>query len=459
MTSSVILIAERDEVLRHNLTKNLFSLGCQILGIPDEVAIQEILSTKAVNLIIVGPSLAGIDTKLGIVQHIRMQAPSTPIILINFRSSEERVIAALRMGINDYFQMPIPWKEMVESARKLIMQSLQRSTTSVRQVKVGGECVKPFIGQCACIRKVMAYVLNVAPTNSTALITGDTGTGKERIAELIHLNSPRQAAPIVDINCAAVPDSLFESELFGYERGAFTGAYTSYPGKLKLADGGTLFLDEIGDMGLPAQAKLLRVIEGKQLYRLGGEKSVPVDVRIIAATNQDLLHLVQKGLFRKDLYFRLNVIRIELPRLRDRKEDIPLLLEHFVREQNLRFGLKVKGFSEEAVELLLQYDWPGNVRELKNMVEAAFLSLPSTDLSYLELPESVHEQLREVNRIDREDKTELDKILAALYATNWNKSKAAQKLNWSRMTLYRKILKYKVSANAKERDPKDRDPK
>lgn len=452
MMSSVILVAEQDEVLRHDLENNLFSLGWQILGVSDEAEIREILSTKRSGLIVIGPSLAGVDTKLGVVQHIRTLSRCTPIILINSMSSEERLLAALRMGVNDYFQLPIPWNELVESACKLMIQSLQRDTTPPRQVKVDYGCVKPFIGQCARMRKIMAYVLNVAHTDSTVLVTGDTGTGKECVAELIHLNSSRQGAPMVNINCAALPDSLLESELFGYERGAFTGACTSYPGKLKLADGGTLFMDEIGDMSLAAQAKILRVIEEKQLYRLGGKANVLLDVRIIAATNQDLLYLARKGCFRKDLYFRLNVIHIELPQLRERKEDIPLLLKYFVQEQNIRFGRKVKGFSEEAVDLLLTYDWPGNVRELKNVVETAFLSLPSTEGTYLELPESVIRQLHEAKRKNRENKTELDQILAALYATDWNKSKAAQRLNWSRMTLYRKISKYGLSAQASARD-------
>jgi transcriptional regulator with PAS, ATPase and Fis domain len=284
-------------------------------------------------------------------------------------------------------------------------------------------------------------LLKVAPTQSTVLITGETGTGKELAAELIHRNSSRHKKPFVCINCAALPENLVESELFGYERGAFTGAIASKQGKFEQAEGGTVFLDEIGDMSPYAQAKILRAIEIKEVYRLGGKGSISLNVRVIAATNQDIERLVAQEKFRKDLYYRFNVAMVHLPPLRDRKEDIPPLLGHYIRELNQRFGREVEGFTQEAMESLLHYDWPGNIRELKNLLEATFINLPSRKIAFMDLPKQFQRRLQETEGLP---KSERDQVLSALFATKWNKSKAAQKLHWSRMTLYRKMAKYHI---------------
>jgi two-component system response regulator HydG/two-component system response regulator AtoC len=261
------------------------------------------------------------------------------------------------------------------------------------------------------------------------------------VAGLIHRNSTRNEKPLVCVNCAALPDGLLESELFGHERGAFTGAVASQQGKFELADRGTIFLDEIGDMSSHAQAKILRTIESKEIYRLAGRKSIPLNVRVIAATNHDPERLVVEEKFRKDLYFRLNVARIHLPPLRDRKEDIPLLLEHYAREMNRRFGRAVEGFTEETLAYLLHYDWPGNVRELKNLCEAIFINQPSRIISFHDLPTIFQRLLRDTEGLSR---SEHDRLLSALLSTKWNVSQAARKLHWSRMTIYRKIEKYHI---------------
>ena len=247
--------------------------------------------------------------------------------------------------------------------------------------------VQQMLGKSLCMQALRGYIAKVASTDSNVLLTGETGTGKELAAELIHRSSRRRQSPFVCINCAAIPDTLLESELFGYERGAFTGAHAFKEGTLKLADGGSVFFDEIGDMSLYAQAKILRAIESKEVHRLGGKASIPLNVRLIAATNQDLERLVAEGKFRTDLYFRLNVARIHLPPLRDHKEDIPPLCEHHIRELNRQFGLEVEGFSEEAFAYVLRYNWPGNVRELKNFIEATFVNLPSRRISLMDLPD------------------------------------------------------------------------
>jgi transcriptional regulator with PAS, ATPase and Fis domain len=281
----------------------------------------------------------------------------------------------------------------------------------------------------------------VATTDSHVLITGETGTGKELAAQYIHQQSMRRTRPVVFINCAALPDGLLESELFGYERGAFTGAISAYSGKLKLADGGTVLFDEIGDMSPYAQAKILRVIETKEVYPLGGRRSVPLDIRIIAATNRDLERQVSKNEFRHDLYFRLNVARIHLPPLRERRDDIPLLIDHFVQEFSARFGRWIDGFSKEAMEILLRYEWPGNVRELMNLIERIFIDPPREKVAVGDLPESMHSPLPAPRKILP---AERELLLYTLSQTNWNKSKAAERLHWSRMTLYRKIAKYRI---------------
>jgi transcriptional regulator with PAS, ATPase and Fis domain len=301
-----------------------------------------------------------------------------------------------------------------------------------------------MIGDSSSMREIKSYLLKVATTECTVLITGETGTGKELAAEMIHQNSPRRKKPFVCINCVALPESLLESELFGYERGAFTGAYSSYTGKLNLADGGTVFFDEIGDMAPSAQAKILRAIEGKEIYRLGGRKGIFTDLRVIAATNQDPEQLVADGRFREDLYYRLNVARVHLPALRDRKEEIPPLLAYYLRELNQRYGREVEGFTEEALASLLHYDWPGNVRELKNLLEATFISLPSRKIAFMDLPKMFQIKLKELEGIPQGER---DRMLSALFACNWNKSEAAQKLHWSRMTLYRKIAKFHITTN------------
>jgi transcriptional regulator with PAS, ATPase and Fis domain len=281
----------------------------------------------------------------------------------------------------------------------------------------------------------------VARTDSNVLITGETGTGKELAADMLHRSSARHNRPLVPVNCAAIPQTLVESELFGHERGAFTGAHATHEGKFQMAQGGTIFLDEIGDMDLTAQAKLLRIIEDKQVHRVGSRTAVHLDVRIIAATNQDPEQMVRENRFRNDLYFRLNVARVHLVPLRDRKEDIRLIVEHAIRDLNRRFGYQVTGCAADAWALLYGYDWPGNVRELKNLIEATFIGLESRTISAVDFPESFH---RRLEALDRSPDNERQRLLKALSATNWNKSKAAEALKWSRMTLYRKMTKYNV---------------
>jgi len=436
MKNPTILIAEGDEILRQDLKGRLLRHGFEVIDVPDKTHVFRFCQSRKPDLVIIGSSGNNSGDRLKVAEQIRQQDKKVPIILTTRNSSEDRVIAALRAGVNDYFKVPFSYEELVASVNR----NLSDHETCLPEIHIDNT----MIGNSTPMREIKAYLLNVATTDSTALITGETGTGKELAAELIHRKSSRHKKPFVCINCSALPESLVESELFGYQRGAFTGAYSEYGGKLKLADGGTVFFDEIGDMSHYAQAKILRVIESKEFYRVGGKRSISLDVRVISATNQDLEQLMTKGRFRNDLYYRLNVGRVHLPPLRDRKEDIPLLLEHYIRELNRRFGRDVEGFTDDALEYLLLYDWPGNVRELKNLLEATFINLPSRKIAFMDLPKQFQRQLKEAEGLPKKER---DRVLSALFATNWNKSKAARKLHWSRMTLYRKMARYHISTS------------
>jgi DNA-binding NtrC family response regulator len=302
-----------------------------------------------------------------------------------------------------------------------------------------------MIGSGRCMEQVRNSLGKVALSACTVLITGETGTGKEVAADFIHRNGSRRNQAFVCINCAAIPDSLIESELFGHTRGAFTGADHLHDGLLGSANGGTVFLDEIGDMSLFAQAKILRVIEKKEICRVGGTRGTRLDVRFIAATNQDLESMTKRGFFRKDLYFRLNVARVHIPPLRERKEDIPSLLEHYCRAFRSDSGSPGR-FSQECLRFLLGYDWPGNIRELKNLVESLCLDEDLSVIERSDLPAHFRE-LASSSAIPESNgnRCERETLLSALSTANGNKTEAAKSLRWSRMTLYRKMAKYKLS--------------
>jgi len=303
-----------------------------------------------------------------------------------------------------------------------------------------------IVGESSCITKLRAYAEKVAASDASVLITGETGTGKECLARYLHECSRRAANQLISINCSAVPDGLLESELFGYERGAFTGAHSAFGGRLRMASGGTLFLDEIGEMSPFAQAKILRAIEEREVTPLGGRHSVPFDVRIVAATNVDPATLVRSGRLRKDLYYRLNVVHIHLPPIRDRKEDITFLFSHFMR-QRLPPGTPIPSLNQSALDHLLYHDWPGNVREIRNLVERLLVDLPEADIG----PENLPSEIRGAAVPSGGGNDDKARVLAALVSTHWNKRKAAQVLQWSRMTLYRKLAKYDIASKSARR--------
>ena len=298
-----------------------------------------------------------------------------------------------------------------------------------------------LVGSSKSMIELREYIPKVARSDVNVLITGETGTGKERVAESIHKESKRRDEPFICVNCAAIPDSLIESELFGFERGAFTGAQESYVGKLRLAGTGTVFLDEIGDMSLAAQAKVLRAIESREVFPLGGRRVAKIEARFIAAVNQEIEPLLAENRFRRDLYYRLNVARILLLPLKDRKEDIPELVNYYLEEFNRRFQGAVQPPTDELLRCLMSYQWPGNIRELRNMVEAIFIDPPAGSISLKDLPGAFQQLF--ANYVSSVV-PERERMVSVLYQTNWNKSQAAAQLNWSRMTLYRKLEKYQI---------------
>jgi DNA-binding NtrC family response regulator len=393
----------------------------------DITSFHKTLTTRLAQAAIVEVSSDSLS-RVGAIQSLRDKGVNVPCIVIANEGNEKLAVSALRAGANDYLKTPLDLDDLETSLDRLVSAKTEPD----------GETMVGSHGSTQAVRR---YLDRAAATSSTVLITGETGTGKELAASYIHEHSYRRGNAFVSVNCAAMPETLLESELFGYERGAFTGADGARDGKWKQADGGTLFLDEIGEMSPSAQAKILRVLDNREVCRLGGSKSQRVEVRVVAATNQEIEKLVEERKFRADLYFRLNVARLHLPPLRERRSDIPLLVKHYVQQMNVKFRRKITGFDSEAMDKLEQYDWPGNIRELKNLVEAAFIELPDNCLDLAELPAAIRARLASLRDMPA---AEREQLLGALLKTDWNVSQAAAQLQLSRMTLYRKMAKYQI---------------
>lgn len=371
-------------------------------------------------MILEADNFSNSQLELACIKALRAAKPSLPTYLLLKKPDAELILWAFRNGVRDCL---LPPYDLAGIASALGESAPLRGR---------------IVGTSAAIQNVKALTERIAGFESSVLITGETGTGKELIAESVHCGSPRRNGPFVCVNCAAIPEPLFESELFGWEKGAFTGAVTSNAGKLSSANGGVLFLDEVGDMALQSQAKFLRVLENREVYPIGGRQRQKIDVRVVAATNHDLKQRAKDGHFRADLLFRLNVIQIHVPPLRERKADVPDLSNHFLREFNRTWGNRIDSFSEESLDLLQQYEWPGNVRELRNVVEAAYVNSGSRTIFPADLPSHL------VDADQRVSVNEKQRLAEALFQTNWNVTKAAEKLHWSRMTIYRKLALYNL---------------
>ena len=404
------------------------------------------------DLVVVEFSAADARNVLLAVDELHRHDRRLPFVFLTNDRSEETLLEALRAGVKDYFHDPLDPAALVESLRRCVASVANR----IPRTNTGtDDSEQRFIASSPAIQSIDDYLSRVAQRDVTVLITGETGTGKELAAARIHSRSARRNGRFVPVNCAAIPDSLIESELFGFESGAFTGAARPHEGLLQLANRGTVFLDEVGDLGPQAQAKILRALEAREVYRLGGKRPEKLDVRIVAATNHDLEKSVEQGHFRKDLYFRLNVARVHLPPLRERRSDIVPLLEHYLSALNQQSAHAVNGFSAEATHVLQAYDWPGNVRELRNLVEALLVTAPRGAIQVADLPEDFRRRLHQLCSLEEAERR---RLMEALLTAQWNKSKAATLLQCSRMTLYRKMVKYSVASNHPLRTPMSQTP-
>ena len=385
------------------------------------------------------PGMSGLELQ----KKIKEIHPDSTIIIITAYASVESAVEAMQNGAYDYLSKPFDPDYLALLVRNVIeRKKLKEETASLKKTIEGVYSAKEIIGQSTGVKKLMEDIRAVANVDSTVLIRGESGTGKELVARAIHANSKRRYAPIVTINCGALPENILESELFGHEKGAFTGAQYSRKGKFEMADGGTIFLDEIGNISAKIQMEMLRVLEDKRFFRLGGSKEIKADFRTIAATNKDLEAAMETGEFRSDLFYRLNVFVIEIPPLRERKSDIPLLARHFLKVFTIQMNKPISGVSDEAMQLLVDYDWPGNIRELENAIERAVVICKTDEIKPADFPFANARSEVEESTDDSLEAVQMKHIKKVLEHTDWNISKAAIALGIDRVTLYNKINKY-----------------
>jgi two-component system response regulator AtoC len=454
MKSEQIVIIEDDEAMQFFLSEAMEKQGYRVAPFLDAESALAWLEKEKCDLVLVDIKLPGMDG-IEAINAIQERSDAV-IILITAFGTKKLALEAIRKGAYDYFTKPFELKEMeITIKRALEKRRLRRQVTLLKRKERVSESFADIVGQCKTIKEVLIQVARVAESDSTVLILGETGTGKELIAKAIHEHSFRKDKPFVTLNCVAIPEGLLESELFGHEKGAFTGAITRTTGKFELADKGTVFLDEIGDMTLSTQAKMLRILETKELERVGGSRSIKVDVRVIAATNKNLTSEVKEKRFREDLFFRLNVVPILVPPLRERKEDIPLLVEHFIEKATKAPARKTYQVASGAMELLMEYSWPGNVRELENAIERAVVMVEEGEtlitqshlpLHLRGLPEDVMFEFPEESAsLDQVVSAfEKDLILRALHKTGGVQCQAAQLLGITERSMWHRTKKYAI---------------
>ena len=453
-----LLIAE-DEEITLALLRNVF--GRSDLQVHEartgEEAFQHI-DHHPVDVILTDLKMPGKDG-LSVLAHARKVRPGAEVILMTGHATVESAVRAMKLGAFHYITKPFDIDEVTQLvARALELASVRRENASLRSLARGRGGLDNFIGVSDATKEVLSLVRKVADTDSTVLITGESGTGKELIARALHYLSPRSDRMLVPINCSAIPAELLESELFGHVKGAFTGAHASRAGKFEAAHNGTIFLDEIAEMSPPLQAKLLRVLQEKSVTPVGGNRAIQVDARVITATNRDLDEEISEGRFRSDLYFRLNVIPIRIPPLRDRRDDIPLLVEHFVGKYNREKGRALEGVRPESIEILRRHTWPGNVRELENLVERIVVLKGSGWLEPSDIPEKIRRAERFLenaipvlgeNGLDIKSATEDFEnalIRQALHLSSGNKNRAATLLGLKRTTFVEMLKRKSLDA-------------
>ncbi|WP_147820151.1 sigma-54-dependent transcriptional regulator [Salidesulfovibrio onnuriiensis] len=451
--SAMILVVDDDKAHLSMLETMLKGWGYAVEGVEDGADAIERVKEGPFDAVLMDVRM----TKVGGIEalgRIKEYNPAIPVVIMTAYSSVDTAVEAMKLGAYDYLTKPLNFDELkIALERSLDHMTLIRENQSLKERISEDASLTSIIGNSDPMRELVGMVKTVASTEATILISGESGTGKELFAKAIHTNSNRKKAPLVTVNCAALTDTLLESELFGHEKGAFTGADKKRDGRFMQADGGSIFLDEVGEIPMPMQAKLLRAIQEREIQRVGSDKVLKVDVRIIAATNRDLLAEVEKGTFREDLYYRLNVVNLWIPSLRERGEDVPLLAAFFLKRFSERNRKPIKGFTPTAMDALVKYDWPGNVRELENAVERAVIMAAGEYVSERDLPPAVTRHFESAGGsnggqplVGGKSLQEIETVAIeeTLAQTGGNKSETAKLLGISRTTLDNKIRKYGV---------------
>jgi DNA-binding NtrC family response regulator len=454
-TSGCTILVVDDENEALVLMKELFEQnGYRTLTANDgEIALQMVEEEQPDIIVsdIVMPNMDGMT----LLKKVKETNPDIAVIMVTANGAIENAVDAMKMGAKDYILKPFRLNEVLTKVQNLARLRMLEIENQVLRKEVRKKYnFDKIIGKTPIMTELFQRVEAVAPTPSTVLIRGENGTGKELIAHAIHYNSTRAKGPLVKVNCGVLSEGVLESELFGHVKGAFTGAHRDKMGRFEMAHGGTIFLDEIGDISLNMQVKLLRVIQEKEFERVGGNETIKVDVRIIAATNRNLEEAIAEKKFREDLYYRLNVIPIVVPPLRERKDDIPLLVDHFIKKFNADFNKTIQGVDEEALQALMAYDWPGNIRELENVLERAIVLSRSDILTVKDFPETIGAQKRQNNHFSYVEGQQLNDLVEqfektiieqALEKYNGNKLRTAEKLGIHRSTFMSKLKKYGIN--------------
>lgn len=442
-----ILVVDDDREIRAWLQKTLEYRHYEVQGVENGPAALAHIDAAPVDLVLLDIKMPGMDG-LAVLQKIKEHHPELPVVMVSGHGTIETAVEATKYGAYDFLQKPLDLSKLLVVVRNALEQ--KQLLTEVRQMKEKVEGKDRILGESPKVKDVLAAIERVAPTDSSVLITGENGSGKELVAKAIHRLSKRSRGSLVEVNCAAIPNELIESELFGHEKGSFTGATAQRIGKFELADGGTIFLDEVGDMSLSAQAKVLRALEERKIERVGGTRQIAVDVRVVAATNKNLLDAIKQHTFREDLYHRLNVIPIHVPPLRERREDIPILAAAFAEEICQRNGMALKTFTPEAMQKLQSMDWSGNVRELRNIVERLVIMTPKNVIEADAIDSGVPGRVGPLDDLagdggtfqEFKDRAEAAFIRKQLEKHGWNISRTAEALDIQRSHLYNKMKKY-----------------
>jgi DNA-binding NtrC family response regulator len=450
--SGTILVVDDEKGQREILSTILDREGYRIVTVPGAREALEKLAGEEFDLILTDLKMQGMSG-MELLEKVLAVNPQQCVVMMTAHGTVDSAVEAMKKGAFDYLEKPLEREDLLLTLQRAFERiMLLRENKALHKKLEESQGISAIIGEHPKIKEVFRIVNKIAPTGSTVLIYGESGTGKELVARAIHERSPRKERPFFAINCAAIPESLMESELFGHEKGAFTGAGSREIGLFEAADRGTVFLDEIGEMSIAMQAKLLRAIQEKEIRRVGGKVNIPIDVRIVSATNRDLETEIRKGSFREDLYYRLNVIRINLPPLRERGSDIAALADFFLRKYSSTAGIPLQGISRPALKILMNYSWPGNVRQLESVIERGVLMAEGDSIQSEDLPAEVHEESVHGDRLPFEfppegisiEGLERELIIKAMDRTGWVIAKAAPLLGMSYKTLQYRLEKFGI---------------